>query len=222
MFTGIIQGQARISGLDKMANECRICFTPLFELKNFQKGESIAANGVCLTVESFTTDSYTVFVSNETLKCTNLNNWKIGTKVNTERALALGDRLGGHLVSGHVDCLAEVSEINKVGLAIIYKILIPNEYTSEIISKGSVALDGISLTVNECETDFFTVSIIPETQNITNISTWKKGYKVNLETDLLGKYVKRMLTHYLKPKTQTEKQAEKTQLSLEFLRENGF
>lgn len=230
MFTGIIQGQAELAAITRLGTEVRLRFVPLFRLENIQLGESIAANGICLTVESSDARSYTAFASAETIQASNLGTWKTGGKVNIERALALGDRLGGHIVSGHVDAVATVQSVKKVGLATIYRLTFPTEYAGEIIPKGSVALDGISLTVNKCGPDFLDVSVIPETQKITSITEWKPGYQANLETDMLGKYVKRLLSAYLNPiagKHGQDSAITRTTgsgggLSMEFLRENGF
>lgn len=230
MFTGIIQGQAELAAISRLGTEVRLRFVPLFRLENIQIGESIAANGICLTVESSDARSYTAFASAETIQKSNLGTWKAGGRVNIERALALGDRLGGHIVSGHVDALATVQSMKKVGLATVYRLTFPPEHAGEVIPKGSVALDGISLTVNDCGTDFLEVSIIPETQKITSITEWKPGYQTNLETDMLGKYVKRLLSAYLNPVSGQHGQSSASfrttesgaGLSMEFLRENGF
>lgn len=231
MFTGIIQGQAELAAINRLGTEVRIRFVPLFRLDNIQLGESIAANGICLTVESADARSYTAFASAETIQVSNLGAWKTGGRVNIERALALGDRLGGHIVSGHVDALATVREVKKVGLATRYRLTFPSEHAGEVVAKGSVALDGISLTVNACGPDFLEVGIIPETRKITSITEWKPGYQANLETDMLGKYVKRLLSAYLspdaggqvrKPGSVNSRTTGSTGLSLEFLRENGF
>lgn len=230
MFTGIIQGQAELAAINKLGTEVRLRFLPLFRLENIQLGESIAANGICLTVESADARSYSAFASAETIQKSNLGTWKTGDRVNIERALALGDRLGGHIVSGHVDALATVQSVKKVGLATVYRLTFPPEHAGEVVPKGSVALDGISLTVNACGPDFLEVSIIPETQKITSITEWKPGYQANLETDMLGKYVKRLLSAHLDSMTgqhgrssaSARAQENGGGLSLEFLRENGF
>ncbi|MDR2826274.1 MAG: riboflavin synthase [Deltaproteobacteria bacterium] len=203
MFTGLIQGTGKITASTRKATEGRLTIRPEHSLSaayasaqvatEFVKGESIAVNGACLTVETFTAVAFTAYASAETLSCTNLGFLRQGDTVNLERALCLGDSLGGHMVSGHVDALAEIIKISPVGSSLILRLSFPEKLSRQIIAKGSVALDGISLTVNACEKDFFEVNIIPATQKETTIASWQVGYKVNLETDLVGKYVERQL-----------------------------
>jgi len=180
-------------------------------------GESIAVNGVCLTVETAGEKEFTAYASGETLSRSNLGALKLGGTVNLERALALGDRLGGHLVSGHVDCLAEVAAVTPAGQSVQYRITFPEEESVFVVPKGSVALDGISLTVNECGEGWLCVNIIPSTQGATTISGWKPGTAVNMETDMLGKYVLRMLGPW-----KDAKGGKASKISETFLREHGF
>ena len=180
-------------------------------------GESIAVNGVCLSVEDFTPGSFWVYASGETLEHSNLGGLKAGAEVNLERALSLQDRLGGHLVSGHVDCLARVESVQPAGRSRVYRFVFDPRWSLFVVPKGSVALDGISLTVNECGRGFLEVNIIPATQKETNISAWQPGAEVNMEIDLIAKYVQRMLEPW-----QGAGQNEKSDLSMEFLRQHGF
>ncbi len=193
MFTGIIQGQGKITSLRKNGAECRLAIHPLFTLADVTDGESIAVNGACLSVESHSRDGFTAYASAETLTRTTLDTLSNGDLVNLERALALGDRLGGHLVSGHVDCLATVREVRPAGQSICCRLEFPASFGPEVIAKGSVALDGISLTVNDCGPDFLEVNIIPDTQKRTTMRHWRPGVRVNMETDLIGKYVRSLL-----------------------------
>lgn len=193
MFTGLVLGQGEIRSVQGMGNETRLTIKPLCELTGFVLGESIATNGVCLTVETFGADWFTMYASAESMRLTNLGSLRTGSRVNLERALAMGDRLGGHIVSGHVDCVADVVSVRPAGLSRIYRLEFPAAFGAQIITKGSVALDGISLTINDCGPDFLEVNIIPETQKVTTIAEWKPGYRVNMETDVIGKYVQRML-----------------------------
>lgn len=193
MFTGIIQGQGELYDISNTGSETRFRIHPLFALAPFTKGESIAMNGVCLTVESFSNDWYSVYASAETLSCTNLGALTKSSRVNLERALAVGDHIGGHIVSGHVDCVATVASVRAAGLSRIYTLNFPKEFMPQVVSKGSVTLDGISLTVNHCGDSFLEVNIIPETQTVTTIATWQAGSRVNMETDIIGKYVQHML-----------------------------
>lgn len=221
MFTGIILGQGEIRAVQKMGNETRLTIKPLCSLTDFVLGESIATNGVCLTVETFGADWFTVYASAESMGLTNLGTLRTGDRVNLERALAMGDRLGGHIVSGHVDCVAQIASVRPAGLSRIYKLHFPAEFGTQIIAKGSVALDGISLTVNDCGPDFLEVNIIPETQKVTTISEWKSGYRVNMETDVIGKYVQRMLGAW-QGKPAADSASKAGVITEEFLRKHGF
>jgi riboflavin synthase len=219
MFTGIIQTTGVVSGLEKKGPEIRMKISLESTFQNLSRGESIAVNGVCLTVEDFGRDWFYVYASSQTMKITNLGSLKHGHKVNLERALSLGDRLGGHLVSGHVDCLGKIISIEKAGESIIYTISFPEQYSRQVIDKGSVALDGISLTVIECGSDFLIVNIIPATQKETTVSDWTKGSRVNMETDLIGKYVEKMLGSAVTGKSD---QKPESRITGDFLREHGF
>ncbi|MBO6170988.1 MAG: riboflavin synthase [Desulfovibrio sp.] len=192
MFTGIIQGQGEVLALHGGA-ERRFSLRPLFALPDVADGESIAVNGACLSVETHSSGEFTVYASAETLSRTTLANLKKGDLVNLERALALGDRLGGHLVSGHVDCLATVRAVSAAGQSLRCRLAFPPEYGPEVIAKGSVCLDGISLTINACGPDFLEVNIIPDTQKRTTMRRWRPGCLVNMETDIIGKYVRSLL-----------------------------
>ncbi len=222
MFTGIILGQGRVDAVENRGSESRLKITPLFELNDYVIGESIAVNGGCLTVESVQGRAFTAYASAETLSRTNLGHLRPGSMVNLERALAMGDRLGGHLVSGHVDCLAEVDSVTPAGQSRIYRLRFPEEQGRYVITKGSVTLDGISLTVNECGGNFLSVNIIPETQKVTTIALWTPGYRVNMETDLIGKYVHRMLGPWAGQQKSETADAAKGGLTVDFLREHGF
>lgn len=217
MFTGLVMGLGRIAAVEARGDETRFRIKALFDLDAIILGESIAVNGVCLTVETAGQREFTAYASGETLSCSNLGALKIGGTVNLERALALGDRLGGHLVSGHVDCLAEVASVTSAGQSVQYKITFPEENSMFVVPKGSVALDGISLTVNECGDGFLTVNIIPSTQGATTIAGWKPGVVVNMETDMLGKYVLRLLGPW-----KDAKGGKQSKISEGFLREHGF
>ena len=187
-------------------------------------GESIAVNGACLSVETHGEGVFTAYASTETLSRTTLGKLKGGDMVNMERALAMGDRLGGHLVSGHVDCLATVRSVTGAGQSLCCRLAFPKEYGAEVIAKGSVALDGISLTVNACGPDFLEVNIIPDTQKRTTMRNWRPGTLVNMETDLIGKYVRSFLGAWA-PGGSAEKSTGAAQaggLSREMLLRNGF
>lgn len=218
MFTGIIQGLGEVLSLTPIAKDIRVHIKALYALENIQVGESIAVNGTCLTVESHGPRTFTAFASAETLAHTSLGSLSTGTKVNLERALAVGDRLGGHIVSGHVDTLALLEKITIISASHCIRVIFSQEYQQEVIPKGSVALDGISLTVNDCGPNFLEVNVIPETWNSTTMHTWLPGRRINLETDVIGKYVRRMLT----PWQAAPSSAPPSALSEAFLREHGF
>lgn len=218
MFTGIIQGLGRIAAMDRRGGETRFTVRPEFTLTDYDLGESIAVNGVCLTVETFGAGWFTAYASMETMSVTNLGDLRVSSAVNLERALALGDRLGGHIVSGHVDCLAEIESIRQAGQSRIYRLGFPAAQSPQVIAKGSVALDGISLTVNDCGQGYLEVNIIPATQRETTISEWEQGRRVNMETDVIGKYVQRMLGPWNEGRTQAASSA----ITPDFLKEHGF
>ncbi len=218
MFTGIIAGTGQITAMDRRGRETRLTLRPNFTWSGYVRGESIAVNGVCLTVETFGSDWFTAYASAETMSVTNLGDLRVSSVVNLERALALGDRLGGHIVSGHVDCLAHVQSIRPAGESRIYRLDFPSTFAMQVIAKGSVALDGISLTVNDCGQDYLEVNIIPATQRETTISHWVPGQSVNMETDVIGKYVSRMLAPWNTASTPVKPSA----ITPDFLKEHGF
>ncbi|MEZ7198729.1 riboflavin synthase [Pseudodesulfovibrio karagichevae] len=219
MFTGLIMGMGRIEAAEARGSETRFRIRPLFELADIELGESIAVNGACLTVETFADGWFTCYASRETLSVTSLGFLRPGSTVNLERAMAMGDRFGGHIVAGHVDCLAEVAEVRPAGESRIYRLAFDAAHGRYVIPKGSVTLDGISLTVNACAPTWLEVNIIPETQKVTTISGWTPGTRVNMETDLIGKYVERMV----QPWTGGSESGEPgTGITMEYLRKNGF
>lgn len=219
MFTGLINGLGEITRVDAKGRETRFHIRPLFSLSKVAKGESIAVNGVCLTVEIFSEDarhlclSFQVYASEETLSRTTLKRLRLGDKVNLERAVAAGQPLGGHLVAGHVDGIAAVTDIKEIGESWKVRVSFDTALSGQVIPKGSVTLDGISLTVNECGAGWLAVNIIPATRAETTVHTWRPDQKINLETDMIGKYVQHLLQPYL-PASHA--------ITVEFLRENGF
>ncbi|WP_461833306.1 riboflavin synthase [Desulfothermus sp.] len=215
MFTGLVQAIGTVIKTEIMGRDLRISISPNPQFENIEIGESIAVNGACLTVERNNGDIFSVYASEETLKRTNLKNITTGTKVNLERAVRPIDRLGGHLVSGHVDCLSVVKEIKEVGESTKYTLNFPEKFSKYVVEKGSIALDGISLTINQCGSNFIEINIIPETKIKTTISQWKVGTKVNTEFDIVGKYIEKMVSPW-------EKNSEKKELTIDFLREHGF
>lgn len=165
-----------------------------FDLPGPNEGESIAINGVCLTVYNIKGRRFLVDVSPETLSRTILGKLVIGDFVNMERALKLSDRLGGHIVSGHVDCVAELTEKRLVGDFTLFNFSLPAEFDKYIIEKGSITINGVSLTINDCHRGIFSVSIIPHTLQETTLGKLVVGSKVNIEVDIIGKYVEKLLS----------------------------
>ncbi|MDY0028351.1 MAG: riboflavin synthase [Pseudobdellovibrionaceae bacterium] len=193
MFTGIITAQGTIAKVDETRGDKRFVIETPWDMTSVPIGASIACSGCCLTVVEKTENSFAVDVSAESLSKTNLNDWSEGSKLNLESSLKFGDELGGHLVSGHVDGLAILESITPEGDSHRLKIRVPQNMKHFIASKGSVALDGISLTINEVEDDIFGVNIIPHTWDVTTLGHRKVGDKLNLEIDMLARYVARIL-----------------------------
>ena len=189
MFTGIIETLGVVVKIENIRQQKRFVIKPQKTIEDFRSGESIAINGVCLTVEKFSAAGFEVFASTETLAVTNLQKLQISHVVNLERALQVGARIGGHFVSGHIDTMALVTKITSLGATKILRLEFAEKYSANIVPKGSIAIDGVSLTVNKCGQGYFEVSIIPETLSATTLGTWTQGYVANLEVDLLSKYI---------------------------------
>jgi riboflavin synthase len=193
VFTGIIQGLGTLVDKRSAGGGMIFVLEADFELTDPEEGESIAVNGACLTARDIRGRRFGVDVSPESLARTGLGRLQSGSRVNLERALRLSDRLGGHLVSGHVDAQARVEERRSTGDFTLFTFALDPGLTRYIIEKGSVALDGVSLTVNSCERGRFAVSIIPHTLQVTTLGRLKPGDQVNVEVDMIGKYVEKML-----------------------------
>ena len=191
MFTGIITDVGEILSID--LDNGKIKISSKFNHNDIDIGASICCSGICLTVvekDKYKNYSYFCFeVSQETISCTSVKFWKKNTKINLEKSLRFGDEVGGHLVTGHIDCLGEIVSINKSKNSNVFKIKYPKEYKRYVASKGSICLDGISLTVNEVFDDFFSVNIIPHTEENTSWSKISKGDSINIEFDVLARYV---------------------------------
>lgn len=215
MFTGIVEEMGTVSAVKRGSTSSFIEISAEKILSDVHVGDSIAVNGVCLTVTQFGKGSFRADVMNETLHRSSLGSLKTGSRVNLERAMAANGRFGGHIVSGHIDGTGTVREIKNDGIAVWYTISAEPEILRYIVEKGSIAIDGISLTVAKVTDSSFSVSVIPHTAEVTILSTKKAGDIVNLENDIIGKYVEKLM----KPK---EDEKASGGITFEFLAENGF
>jgi len=203
MFTGLIEKVGIIDRVTPKGNYLVFTITPDEPFEHIENGESIAISGPCLTVVDHDRRSFTVEASQETIRITTLKSLRAGSRVNLERALRADARLGGHFVAGHIDCTSKIRNVKKIGGSIQVSVELPPEYSSYVIDKGSVAVDGISLTVTDVTEDGFTVNLIPETQQRTTWRDIKVGDEINIEFDLVGKYILRFLEAREKPGTLT-------------------
>lgn len=210
MFTGLIEEKGKIASKSVGAKSCRLKIEASVIFDDLTLGDSVAVNGVCLTVSMIDFPFFYADVMAETVRKSNIGNLNTGDFVNLERAMKLGGRFGGHIVSGHIDGTGTITSITREDNAHIITIATDSNILRYIVYKGSVALDGISLTVANVSNDSFTVSIIPHTGEETTLLNKKTGYKINIECDVIGKYVERF----------TSKKS--SGITLEFLKENGF
>lgn len=210
MFTGIVEEIGTVKSIKRGAKSFTLCIAAEKVLENTRIGDSIAANGVCLTVTSMGSGCYYADVMPETMRCTNFADLSVGSRLNLERAMAVGDRLGGHIVSGHIDGTGRVTNLERDDNAIWVTIAASPQIMKYIVMKGSIAIDGVSLTVAYVDSGTFKVSIIPHTQEQTTLTSKNVGDIVNLENDILARYVEKLM------------QKQGGGLSLEFLKENGF
>ena len=220
MFTGIIEGLGTISAIRPAARGKRLTIEADFALDQTKLGDSIAVNGACLTIVKISAKQFEVDLSPETLATSTFNKSRRGDRLNLERAMRLSDRIDGHLVSGHVDGVGLIQQLEKRANAIVVTIAVPEALSRYMIRKGSVAVDGISLTINTCDAGSFTVSIIPHTAGMTTIKMKQKGDAVNIETDMIGKYVERFLRGESMP--DGEKTTASHGIDMEFLAKSGF
>lgn len=195
MFTGIIKARGTVTAMTRQGGDVRMTVrSPDMPWRDYELGESIAVNGVCLTAVKFHDDGFDTDVSTETLNVTALGQLTAGSSVNLEPALSLGERLGGHLVSGHVDCMGKVTARSADARSIRLSIEIPAEYARYVAKKGSVCVDGVSLTINEVSGNRFELNIIPHTAAVTTIDDYAVGTMVNVEVDLLARYIERLIS----------------------------
>lgn len=196
MFTGIIETVGQIARVEQRGGDLRLTIRAAqLDFGDVKLGDSIASNGVCLTVVDYGTDWYAVDVSRETLTKTTLGDWQVGTLVNLEKAMLPTTRFGGHIVAGHVDTVAQIASLNQDARSLLVSIELPNDIAKYAATKGSITVDGISLTSNRVEDNTVWLNIIPHTAEVTNIGRqWRVGQRVNIEVDLLARYLERLLS----------------------------
>lgn len=195
MFTGIIQEVGKILKIAEKTNATTFFIQSKTAIKKKKTGQSIAINGICVTITSLSRKSFTFDAMPETLHRTNLKHAKINDKVNLEPAMTLNQSIDGHLVQGHVDAKGEITKFSKTKNGSILRIKFPKQIAAYLSFKGSITVNGVSLTISDLQTDFFEVDLIPHTLKNTNLSNLKKGDKVNIETDFIAKHIKRLLDH---------------------------
>ena len=194
MFTGLIEDMGKVQKLERRGGSAKLTVATALPAGEFSPGDSVAINGVCLTVTAIAAPLLTFDVSPETLETSGLGRLSSGDPVNLERAMRFSDRLGGHIVTGHIDCVATVSGRREESGNIIFSFSLPPEKCRYVIEKGSVAIDGISLTVNRVTVDSFSINLIPHSAEMTTLKFRKPGDVVNVETDIIGKYVERLFS----------------------------
>lgn len=215
MFTGIVEEMGCVKSVQHGAVSSFVEIKAEAVISDAHIGDSIAVNGVCLTVTDITADSFRADVMNETLKRSSLGDLRQGSNVNLERAMSANGRFGGHIVSGHIDGTGTITDIKKDGIAVWYTITTSPEILRYIVEKGSVAIDGISLTVADVSDSDFKISVIPHTAAQTVLGFKKSGDIVNIENDIIGKYVEKLMKS-------GENKTEKSRITMDFLAENGF
>jgi riboflavin synthase len=216
MFTGLVEELGYVQAMVRGSKSVRLTVSAAKILSDVKLGDSIAVNGTCLTVVAFSAASFTADVMPETVDRTALAGLKNGDRVNLERTLAVGDRFGGHIVSGHIDGVGIIKDKRRDDNAVIIGIEAPAAVMKYIVKKGSIAIDGISLTVVDHTQTAFTVSLIPHTATVTTLGFKKAGDQVNLETDIIGKYVEKLLHR------ETDKDAKGSGITGDFLAKHGF
>ena len=220
MFTGIIEALGRVVAIEKRGEDFSLTIDcGKLDMSDVKIGDSIAVNGVCLTAVSLAHKQFVADVSNETIRFTSLASLKINSVLNLEKALTPSSRLGGHLVSGHVDGLGKICERYQDGRATRFVIEAPKELAKYIAAKGSICVDGISLTVNEVQANKFYLNIVPHTAEQTNANLWQSGTQVNLEVDVIARYLERLL---MGDRAADASVANTTHISAAFLAEHGF
>ncbi|MBI1824218.1 MAG: riboflavin synthase [Nitrospirae bacterium] len=195
MFSGLIAGTGIVKGMAKSGRSARLTIEGRGVLKKLSSGESVSVNGACLTVAALSKSRFTADISNETLARTTLGDLRAGDPVNLEQSARFSDRIGGHLVSGHIDGIGRIRKIEQIENAFLYQIDLPKSLLKYCIEKGSIAVEGISLTINQVKEKGILLMVIPHTMELTNLGEKKAGDRVNIENDLVGKYIERFLQY---------------------------
>jgi riboflavin synthase len=218
MFTGLVEGIGKIKSVTKTGRDMNLTIMPPFDIADCRIGDSVSVDGVCLTITSIKEGTLGMYASEETISRSAMGRLRQGDEVNIERALSLAGRLGGHMVLGHVDGVGRILQKEQVQRSWLIRVGIDEGMSRYVIEKGSIAVDGISLTVNRCNDDFFEVNIIPETAMATTILKKKVGDRVNIETDLIAKYVEK----FVKKDKRSERDAASGHIDKEMLERFGF
>ena len=217
VFTGIVEEMGVVKSVNFSGNVNQLKINCEETLRDIKLGDSISVNGICLTVSQLSDDWFEVDVMPETIRRTSLCALKVGKKVNLEAALKVGARVGGHIVSGHIDCVGTIKEIKEEQNAVWIIIQVPDNLMKYIIMKGSITVEGTSLTIANIESNNIGVSLIPTTRFITTLGYKKAGDKVNIECDIIGKYIEKLLNANEKGHTKQE-----SSIDVNFLQNNGF
>ena len=217
MFTGIIESLGKVESIQNVSGDVRLRIHTDLDMSDVHLGDSIATNGICLTVIAWGENWYEADVSRESLARTTLGTWQVGHPVNIEKAMLPTTRFGGHIVSGHVDAVGEITAVQSDARSIYFEVTSPVEIAKYLAEKGSITVDGVSLTINHLRGNILSLNLIPHTAERTNIGTWKVGTKVNLEVDVLARYIERLLLG-----DKAAEQSKQSKINLDFLAENGF
>lgn len=217
MFTGIIESLGKVASVQNVGGDVRLRIETDLDMSDVHLGDSIATNGICLTVIDWGDSWYAADVSRESLNRTTLGSWKAGHPVNVEKAMLPTTRFGGHIVSGHVDAVGEITVVREDARSLYFEVAAPAEIAKYLAEKGSITVDGVSLTINHLRGNILSLNLIPHTAERTNIGTWKAGVKVNLEVDVLARYIERLLLG-----DKAVQAPQQSRISMEFLAENGF
>ncbi|EMD1176095.1 riboflavin synthase [Vibrio harveyi] len=216
MFTGIVEAVGKLTAITPKGEDITVTVeVGKLDMSDVKLGDSIATNGVCLTVVDFGSNYYSADLSLETLNKTGFAAYQVGDKVNLEKAMLPTTRFGGHIVSGHVDGVGVIVERNQVGRAIEFWVEMPTEISKYVAEKGSITVDGISLTVNDLRKNGFKLTIVPHTSEETTIEQFQVGHKVNLEVDVLARYMERLLQGQ-------KEESQESRITMDFLQQNGF